>query len=77
VNYLPEQSCPDSRLDALTQKKRVLILSYLKYVDDFTDLLLDHLAVNLACGDIVIARQGHVKITLIIPKIEIYFASIV
>ena len=40
-------------------------------------LLLDDLSVDLACGDIIVARQRDIQVTLIISQIQVDLATIV
>lgn len=42
-----------------------------------TALTLDYVLVDFACGNIVVAAEGHVKITLIVAQVEISLAAIV
>jgi len=40
-------------------------------------LLLDDVLVDLASGDVVLAREGDVEVTLVVAKVEVDFTAIV
>jgi hypothetical protein len=42
-----------------------------------TYLLLDDLAVDLARGDVVVARQGDVEVALVVAEVEVGLAAVV
>jgi hypothetical protein len=40
-------------------------------------LLLDDVLVDLACGDVVLAREGDVEVAFVVAKVEVNFTAIV
>lgn len=40
-------------------------------------LTLDNVLVDLAGGDVLVAREGNVEIALVVSKIEVNFAAVV
>jgi hypothetical protein len=51
-------------------------------LDRFADvlastLLLDDVLVDLACGDVVLAREGDVEVAFVVAKVEVDFTAIV
>lgn len=75
LDYLPGQSFPSSLHVAIARKHA--FNTRLRIGKIAPHLLLDNLTINLACRDIVIARQRDVQISLIVSEVEIDFSTVV
>lgn len=40
-------------------------------------LALDHMLVDLAGGDVVVFRQGHVEVSLVVPQVEVDLSAVI
>ena len=40
-------------------------------------LLLNHIVIHLPCGDVVLLGKADVQEPLVVPKIQIYFSTII
>lgn len=73
--YLPGQSFPSSLHVAIARKHA--FKTRLRIGKIGPHLLLNDLTIDLACRDVVIARQSNVQISLIVSEVEIDFSTVV